>query len=436
MLSDDIESFGDKLNDLTNGYKLLYNSLRKLKGENVQSSLIQKSEEYLKNEDSRLERIKMAYDGFSSQINQICENYVSEVNKIEKEEINEVEGLRDDFERMKNELMNKNEELNSRSYHEREPLFVYRENSISKMDVELVMRYPGSYIYKEYMNGERTADGNMFIDIDSVNDELIVKYMKDDESLIDELKKLNTEKRGKLIDDMSFLELPIKRDAIKEIGCNEDNEMMEAWRERRVVKVNGKNVNDFNKLLKKCNLFDSLINNEYLKNIHYYKPNKIFYIDVKMKYYDVIEDYLKNGKKINKELVKSYYYNGNEDELMNEMKMMGIELNDIEKKTIRGCFYQPLFVDLSKIIVEYEYDKCLRKWAGNYKWRLIYRASEHGYTGRSFHYYCDDKRPTLIVIKSSEGWIFGGYTTQSWKVVHPNLIGGIYYDMIIINRGS
>ena len=224
MLSDDIESFGDKLNDLTNGYKLLYNSLRKLKGGNVQSSLIQKSEEYLKNEDSRLERIKMAYDGFSSQINQICENYVSEVNKIEKEEMNEVEGLRDDFERMKNELMNKNEELNSRSYHEREPLFVYRENSISKMDVELVMRYPGSYIYKEYMNGKRTTDGNVFIDIDSANDELIVKYMNDDESLIDELKKLNNEKRGKLIDDMSFLELPIKSDIIKEIGCNEDNE--------------------------------------------------------------------------------------------------------------------------------------------------------------------------------------------------------------------
>ena len=115
MLSDDIESFGDQLNDLTSDYKLLYSSLRRLKGENDQSSLIQKSEEYLKNGNSRLERIKMAYDGFSSQINQICENYVSEVNKIEKEEINEVEGLRDDFERMKNELMNKNEEMNSRS---------------------------------------------------------------------------------------------------------------------------------------------------------------------------------------------------------------------------------------------------------------------------------------------------------------------------------
>ena len=429
MLSDDIESFGDQLNDLTSDYKLLYSSLRRLKGENVQSSLIQKSEEYLKNGNSRLERIKMAYDGFSSQINQICENYVSEVNKIEKEEINEVEGLRNDFEKMKNELMNKNKELNSRSlYHEREPSFVYRENSISKMNVDLVRRYPGSYVYREYMNGEKMADGNVFIDIDSVNDELIVKYMNDDESLIDELKKLNTEQRGKLIDDMSFLELPIKKDIIKEIGRNEDNEMMEAWRDRRVVMVNGKNVNDFNKLLKKCNLFNSLFDNEYLKDIHYYKQSHIFYINLSMKYIDVIEDYLKNGKKANKDLVKQYYRNGNYNELSNEMKMIGITLNEREKNEIIGCF-DLRFLRGSLILLDTQYDNYLRKWLeNNYDMKLLYRASEHGYTAKSFHECCDNKGPTLIVIKSSGGWIFGGYTTKSWSG------DGIYYEMIMINR--
>ncbi len=83
-------------------------------------------------------------------------------------------------------------------------------------------------------------------------------------------------------------------------------------------------------------------------------------------------------------------------------------------------------------IVDQQYDSYLREWLGNdYKWRLLYRASEHGYTGKSFHEYCDDvKGPTLIVIKSSEGWIFGGYTTRSWKVAHPNEDGSIYYNMI------
>ena len=59
---------------------------------------------------------------------------------------------------------------------------------------------------------------------------------------------------------------------------------------------------------------------------------------------------------------------------------------------------------------------------------MIYRASEHGYTAKSFHNYCDDKGPTLVIVKSSRGWIFGGYTTQSWQVVHPDEYGGIYYE--------
>ena len=76
-----------------------------------------------------------------------------------------------------------------------------------------------------------------------------------------------------------------------------------------------------------------------------------------------------------------------------------------------------------------DYDDELREWLGNdYDMKLLYRASEHGYTAKSFHDYCDDKGPTLIIIKRSEGWIFGGYTTQSWSG------DGIYNDMIIINR--
>ena len=46
---------------------------------------------------------------------------------------------------------------------------------------------------------------------------------------------------------------------------------------------------------------------------------------------------------------------------------------------------------------------------------LIYRASEHGYTSSSFHEHCDDKGPTLIIIKTTGGWIFGGYITKSWS---------------------
>ena len=68
--------------------------------------------------------------------------------------------------------------------------FVYRNASKSKMDVELVKKYPGSHIYIEYMSDRRNKDGDVFIDCDGENDELIVKYMKDDKSLEEDLKKI------------------------------------------------------------------------------------------------------------------------------------------------------------------------------------------------------------------------------------------------------
>ncbi len=54
------------------------------------------------------------------------------------------------------------------------------------------------------------------------------------------------------------------------------------------------------------------------------------------------------------------------------------------------------------VISEGQYDDKLREWAGYYKWRLIYRSSEHEYRAKSFHECCDDvKGPTFIIIKSS-----------------------------------
>ena len=45
--------------------------------------------------------------------------------------------------------------------------------------------------------------------------------------------------------------------------------------------------------------------------------------------------------------------------------------------------------------------------------RLLYRASRDGWTASDFHSCCDNKGPTLTVIRS-ENYIFGGYTEQEW----------------------
>ena len=106
------------------------------------------------------------------------------------------------------------------------------------------------------------------------------------------------------------------------------------------------------------------------------------------------------------------------------------EDSNIRLKISRYYFKNPSKFLPNTHIVDKKYDSYLRKWVGDNKWKLLYRSSEHEYTTESFHEYCDDKKPTLVVIKSSEGWIFGGYTTRSWIVVHPDEDGCIYYDMI------
>jgi hypothetical protein len=48
------------------------------------------------------------------------------------------------------------------------------------------------------------------------------------------------------------------------------------------------------------------------------------------------------------------------------------------------------------------------------EWELIYRASRDGFEGYDFHLKCDKKPNTLVIIKSTNRNIFGGYTEQDW----------------------
>lgn len=48
------------------------------------------------------------------------------------------------------------------------------------------------------------------------------------------------------------------------------------------------------------------------------------------------------------------------------------------------------------------------------KWKLLYRGSENGFGAQDFHSKCDNKPNTLTIIKSTNGYIFGGYTDAKW----------------------
>jgi len=47
------------------------------------------------------------------------------------------------------------------------------------------------------------------------------------------------------------------------------------------------------------------------------------------------------------------------------------------------------------------------------KFTLLYKATQHGFKPADFHKRCDVSG-TLTVIQSEEGYLFGGYTSESW----------------------
>jgi hypothetical protein len=53
-------------------------------------------------------------------------------------------------------------------------------------------------------------------------------------------------------------------------------------------------------------------------------------------------------------------------------------------------------------------------FAINEKWKLLYRASEHGFLAKNFHTKCDHKTNTLTIIRSHMGYVFGGYAHAPW----------------------
>jgi len=60
--------------------------------------------------------------------------------------------------------------------------------------------------------------------------------------------------------------------------------------------------------------------------------------------------------------------------------------------------------------------KQLDTWIGGKgKWKLIYKASKDGFDATKFRSVCSNKGPTITVVQSSNGYIFGGYTPLPWS---------------------
>jgi len=73
----------------------------------------------------------------------------------------------------------------------------------------------------------------------------------------------------------------------------------------------------------------------------------------------------------------------------------------------------------SSILNDHEKIKMISDWINPNKkiiYNQIYKATRDGGTGKNFHSHCDNKGPTLTLINSTNGYIFGGFISVSWEV--------------------
>ena len=89
----------------------------------------------------------------------------------------------------------------------------------------------------------------------------------------------------------------------------------------------------------------------------------------------------------------------------------------------------------SEILTNEEHRSTLKGWLPppDGKWRLLFRASRDGFAGETFHSKCDNKGPTVTIVKSGNN-IFGGFTEISWdsKLLYVSL----FYNLLPGGEGT
>ena len=73
---------------------------------------------------------------------------------------------------------------------------------------------------------------------------------------------------------------------------------------------------------------------------------------------------------------------------------------------------------------------------GGKQFKLLYRASRDGFDALSFHAKCDHQPSTLTVIKTTKGYIFGGFTALAWESIGKHKADPSSFLFSLINHTS
>ncbi|KAJ5075350.1 pep-cterm sorting domain-containing protein [Anaeramoeba ignava] len=100
---------------------------------------------------------------------------------------------------------------------------------------------------------------------------------------------------------------------------------------------------------------------------------------------------------------------------------MEIKENQNQKEELKSKFelmeLQKIFSD-SEIVQDIEYAKKLQEWINDNdffsKMKKGFSAKRDGFDSQNWHKAVDDKGKTLVIIKTKDNFIFGGFTQVGW----------------------
>lgn len=138
---------------------------------------------------------------------------------------------------------------------------------------------------------------------------------------------------------------------------------------------------------------------------------------------------LKNEKENNIRKIASYIstINKNKKEtnllLSESMKNLEISFNENESNIVYKEYDINLYNFFISNILKENDKNLIISWLPNKpsKIKLLFDTKRDGDYASTFHDKCDGKCPTLVVIKSNTGYIFGGYVTSAWIANNSNI---------------
>ncbi|PRP85000.1 hypothetical protein PROFUN_07288 [Planoprotostelium fungivorum] len=145
-----------------------------------------------------------------------------------------------------------------------------------------------------------------------------------------------------------------------------------------------------------------------LANSDHFKPEDdgSYFIDRSPKYFEIILQYLRSGTICTQGMTREQMR-----ELVSELDYYCIHLELQDANSLLSIYHEDV----------------INGWMNreNYKiGPLLYKATRHGFTAEDFHRKCDNRGPTVTLLRSRSGYLFGGINKWMWnpKVAQKTMI--------------